>query len=50
MNLETTAYIARLQCDLRAAHVEVVKWRGLALASLLAAIVMALVAMARAIL
>jgi len=50
MNTETTAYIARLQRELRAAHIELIKWRGLALASLLAATVMALVAMARAIL
>ena len=50
MNDATTAYIARLQRELREAHIEVVKWRGLALASLLAATVMALAAMARAIL
>ena len=42
MNTETTAYIARLQRELRAAHIEIIKWRGLALASLLAATVMAL--------
>jgi hypothetical protein len=42
MNAETTSYIARLQRELREAHIEVVKWRGLALASLLAATVMAL--------
>ena len=50
MNTETTSYIARLQRELRAAHIELIKWRGLALASLLAATVMALVAMARAVL
>jgi hypothetical protein len=50
MNAETTAYIARLQRELRAAHIELIKWRGLALASLLAATIMALTAMARAIL
>ena len=50
MNAETTSYIARLQRELRAAHIELIKCRGLALASLLAATVMALAAMARAVL
>ena len=31
MNTETTAYIARLQRELREAHIELIKWRGLAL-------------------
>jgi hypothetical protein len=42
MNAETTAYIARLQRELREAHIECVKWRGLAFVALAAATVMAL--------
>jgi hypothetical protein len=42
MNTETTAYIARLQRELREAHVDAVRWRGLALASVLGATLIAL--------
>ena len=42
MNTETTAYIARLQRELCEAHIEIIKWRFLALASVLGATVIAL--------
>jgi hypothetical protein len=42
MNDQTTAYIARLQRELRETHIECVKWRGLAFVGIAAATVMAL--------
>jgi hypothetical protein len=42
MNDQTTAYIAALQRELREAHIEIIKWRFMALASVLGATVIAL--------